>query len=74
MLNASSKSHRSQEDISVLLGNNRNLPPPTHPPPPPPQVQVVKVDVSRSGQSEYDNVNRELLEEGTFAQFLLTVF
>lgn len=69
MLNASNKNHRSQEDISLLLGTNRNLPPPTHPPPPPPLVQVVKVDVSRGSQSEYDNVNRELLEEGIVSSF-----
>ncbi|KAG5896565.1 hypothetical protein JTB14_010394 [Gonioctena quinquepunctata] len=64
-----SKFHRSQEDISAML-TNRSLPPPTHPPPPiPPHVQMVKVDVSRGKHSDYDALNRELLEEGVISSF-----
>ncbi|CAH1235135.1 unnamed protein product [Diabrotica balteata] len=64
-----SKFHRSQEDISLLLGN-RSLPPPSHPPPPiPSQVQLVKVDVSRGKHSEYDHLNREIPDEGIVSSF-----
>lgn len=62
----SSKGHKSQEDVN-LIGTNRNvLPPPNHPPPPPPPiVQVIKVDVSRGNQAEYENFNnKEKNEEG----------
>ncbi|XP_028132157.2 SH3 and multiple ankyrin repeat domains protein 2 isoform X3 [Diabrotica virgifera virgifera] len=64
-----SKFHRSQEDISLLLGN-RSLPPPSHPPPPiPSHVQLVKVDVSRGKHSEYDHLNREIPDEGIVSSF-----
>lgn len=66
-----SKFHHShsQEDLSVLL-SGRSLPPPTHPPPPiPPHIQMVKVDVTRSQRSEYDNLNRELGDEGVISSF-----
>ncbi|RZB49894.1 SH3 and multiple ankyrin repeat domains protein 3, partial [Asbolus verrucosus] len=64
----SNKNHRSQEDLALLT--NRTLPPPTHPPPPPPpMVQVVKVEVSRGGQSEYDNLSKEVVEEGVVSSF-----
>ncbi|KAK9743910.1 Variant SH3 domain [Popillia japonica] len=64
------KGHRSQEDVN-LIGTNRNiLPPPTHPPPPPPPlVQVIKVDVSRGNQSEYENFNKDKNEEGIVSSF-----
>jgi SH3/ankyrin repeat-containing protein len=63
-----SKNHRSQEDLAHL--GNRALPPPNHPPPPPPPaVQVVTVEVSRGGQSEYDNLNKEILEENVVSSF-----
>ncbi|XP_074037610.1 SH3 and multiple ankyrin repeat domains prosap isoform X2 [Leptinotarsa decemlineata] len=63
-----SKFHRSQEDISALL-MNRSLPP-NHPPPPiPPHVQMIKVDVSRGKHSEYDTLNRDLLEESVVSSF-----
>ncbi|KAF7280771.1 hypothetical protein GWI33_005499 [Rhynchophorus ferrugineus] len=61
------KNHRSQEDLGVIMGPNRNLPPPNHPPPPPPQVQVVTVEVSRS-KSEYDTLKREM-QEGVASSF-----
>ncbi|CAG9854994.1 unnamed protein product [Phyllotreta striolata] len=64
-----SKFHRSQEDISSLLGG-RSLPPPTHPPPPiPPHIQLVKVDVSRNQRSEYDALNRDSTDEGVVSSF-----
>ncbi|XP_057667503.1 SH3 and multiple ankyrin repeat domains protein 2 isoform X3 [Diorhabda carinulata] len=63
------KFHRSQEDISSLLGN-RSLPPPSHPPPPiPSQVQLVKVDISRSKHAEYDHLNRDIPDEGIVSSF-----
>lgn len=62
------KNHRSQEDLALL--NGRALPPPTHPPPPPPPtVQVVKVEVSRGGSSEYDSLSKEILEENVVSSF-----
>lgn len=56
---AVAKGHRSQEDVTLLLGATRPapLPPPSHPPPPPPIGQVVKVDVSRASKGEYDSIS-----------------
>ncbi|XP_063927953.1 protein shank isoform X4 [Zophobas morio] len=63
-----SKHHRSQEDLALL--SSRALPPPNHPPPPPPPtVQVVKVEVSRGGQSEYDSLSKDSLEENVVSSF-----
>lgn len=64
------KNHRSQEDINLLETNRNVLPPPTHPPPPPPVVQVVKVDVSRGAQSEYENFGgKDNTQEGVVSSF-----
>lgn len=61
----SSKGHRSQEDVTQLGLNRNTLPPPNHPPPPPPVGQVIKVDISRGGGSEYDNLsNKDMSDEG----------
>lgn len=60
------KNHRSQEDLGVLLGVNRNLPPPNHPPPPPPQVQVVKFEVPRP---RTDTLKRDMLQDGIASSF-----
>ncbi|XP_030754925.1 SH3 and multiple ankyrin repeat domains protein 3 isoform X3 [Sitophilus oryzae] len=61
------KNHRSQEDLGILMGINRNLPPPTHPPPPPPQVQVVTMEMPRP-KSEYDTLKRDM-QEGVASSF-----
>lgn len=71
LLGVSSKGHRSQEDVTLMNANRNALPPPNHPPPPPPPlVQVVKVEVSRGGQSEYENFNKaKSEEEGVISSF-----
>lgn len=58
------KGHRSQEDVTLLLGTTRPapLPPPSHPPPPPPIGQVVKVDVNRASKSEYDSIAKGMFQ------------
>ncbi|XP_071056645.1 SH3 and multiple ankyrin repeat domains protein 2 isoform X3 [Onthophagus taurus] len=72
------KHHRSQEDVNLVDRGRNMLPPPTHPPPPPPPlVQVVKVDISRGNQSEYDNYangNKDnKTDEGIISSFKPTV-
>ncbi|XP_017769648.1 PREDICTED: SH3 and multiple ankyrin repeat domains protein 3 isoform X2 [Nicrophorus vespilloides] len=60
------KSHRSQEDVTILLGNRSS--PPNHPPPPPPTGQVIKVDVRNS--TDCDNLNsKENGEEPIVSSF-----
>lgn len=67
---SSNKNHRSQEDLTL---SNRKSPPNHPPPPPPPMIQVIKVDVSRSGQSEYDSSNKEIIDESVVSSFKPTV-
>lgn len=67
---SSNKIHRSQEDLTLV---NRKLPPNHPPPPPPPMIQMIKVDVSRSSQSEYDASNKEMIDENVVSSFKPTV-
>ncbi|XP_066154300.1 SH3 and multiple ankyrin repeat domains protein 2 isoform X7 [Euwallacea fornicatus] len=60
------KNHRSQEDLGVIMGVNRNLPPPNHPPPPPPQ-QVLKFEIPRPRSENLQG--RDAISEGIASSF-----